>query len=90
MLDLIVLALVLLGVIALSRHPRVQRRAKPAPDTLPERPPAPVDWRRYERPTFLRRGLGSRPRERRPRPGRNAPPTEAKRPAPTGPSPERT
>jgi hypothetical protein len=90
MLDLLVLALALVGAIVLSRHPRVQRWAKPAPDSVPERPPAPVDWRRYERPTFLRRGRRSRPRERRPRPGRNAPPTEAKRPAPTGPSPERT
>ena len=83
MFDLIVLALVLVGVIALSRHPRVQRWANPAPDTLPERPPAAVDWRRYERPTCLRRGRRSRPRERRPRPGRGAP-------TPTGSRPERT
>jgi hypothetical protein len=83
MLDLFVLALVLVGVIVLSRHPRVQRWAKPAPDSVPERPPAPVDWRRYERPTCLRRGRRSRPRERRPRPERSAP-------NPTGSRPERT
>jgi hypothetical protein len=50
MLELIVLGIILAGVVAIARAP-LPRRAD-----APPAPPA-TDWRRFHRPTYLRRGI---------------------------------
>jgi hypothetical protein len=57
MFDLIMLGLVLAGVVAISRAPAPKQEAE-----TPQRPASDVwtpqtDWRRFHKPTYLRRGV---------------------------------
>jgi hypothetical protein len=57
MFDLIMLGLVLAGVVAISRAPAPKQEAetpqRPAPDVWTPQ----TDWRRFHKPTYLRRGV---------------------------------
>jgi hypothetical protein len=81
MFDLIVLGVVLAGLMAIVRAPvpghRPEKRGRPAPTLWSPR----TGWRRFDKPTYLRRGLvpgggtaGPNPAGERPSPDRAAAP----------------
>ena len=77
MFELIVLGVILAGLTAIARWPLAKHRPENRTPSVP-RPWTPqTDWRRFDRPTYLRRGIV-------PGDGQGRAPSPAAHPSPSG------